>query len=163
MRMTTLAATAALMAGLAGTAMAADYKTGHMTVSDPWARASMGMARAGAAFMTLNNAGSADDTLVSAAADVAKKVELHTHIMANGIMKMRRVEGGIPVPAGGTTMLKPGSYHIMFMGLKAPFREGSSFPLTLNFAKAGPVTVTVEIKSGAAMGHGMKMDMKKSN
>ncbi len=163
MRNRILAATAALMAGFAGPTMAADYKTGDITVSDPWARASMGMARAGAAFMTINNAGGADDTLVSAAADVARKVELHTHIMANGIMKMRRVEGGIPIPAARMTMLKPGGYHVMFMGLKAPFREGSRFPLTLTFARAGTVTVNVAIKSGAAMGHGMKMDMKKAN
>jgi copper(I)-binding protein len=163
MRVTTLAATAALIAGFAGAAVAADYKTGSITVSNPWARASMGMARAGAAFMTLKNDGSVDDTLVSAAANVAKKVELHTHIMANGIMKMRRVEGGIPVPAGSMTMLKPGGYHVMFMGLKAPFREGGSFPLTLTFARAGKVKVTVEIKSGAAMGHGMKKDMKTTN
>ncbi len=152
--------------GLVGHAIAADTTAGDITVVAPFARATPGSAKAGIAYLTVRNAGGSDDTLVAASADVAKRVELHTHINDNGIMRMREVES-IPVPAGGMAELKPGGYHIMFMGLKAPFKEGESFPVTLTFEKAGKVTVSIPVMSigamsGAhsdAMDHGtMKMD-----
>ncbi len=135
-------------------------QAGDITVSNAWARASIGMGKTGAAFMTLKNTGKVDDRLVSASSDVAKKVSVHTSLMENGIMKMRPVKA-IEVPAGGMVMLKPGGLHIMFMGLKAPFKQGESFTLKLQFEKAGSIDTVVSIKAGGAMmmDHG-KMDMK---
>lgn len=126
-------------------------------VKSPWSRASAGMARAGGAFMTIHNSGATADKLLAAKSDIAARVELHTHVMDGDIMKMTEVES-ILVPAGGMQMLKPGSYHVMFMGLKDPLKEGGSFPLTLVFENAGEVSVTVDIKAPGAKGamDGMK-------
>lgn len=140
---------AALVVAVAGTAVAKDYAKGDMTVQDPWARATVG-AGAGAAFLSLKNSGPADDHLVGAAAPVAKLAELHTHIKEGDVMRMRQIEE-IDVPAGGTTTLQPGGLHVMLIGLKAPLAAGASFPLTLSFAKAGDVTVEVEVRDVAAM------------
>ena len=148
MKIKTFLTTAAATALLSTAAFA-----GNITVTDVWARASAGMAKAGGAFMTIKNAGAAD-TLVKAEADVSPRIELHTHIMEDGVMKMREVEGGIPVPASGMQMLQPGGCHVMFMGLTAPLQEGSSFPLTLTFKSGETVTVDVEVKSPSAMGRG---------
>ncbi|GAB6052315.1 hypothetical protein JCM17960_11350 [Magnetospira thiophila] len=155
-----LAGAAALM--LSATAATAEtVKLGDLTIQDSWARASAGMARAGAAFMDIHNAG-AEDKLIAAAADVSKVTELHTHIMADGIMRMRQVPD-IPVPANGMVSLKPGSFHVMFMGLHAPLEEGQTFPVTLTFEKAGSTTIQVTVKSAGSMGmetmkeHGMEM------
>lgn len=149
MNFKTFVSTAALATVLMTTsAFAAD-----IVVSKPWARASAGMASAGAAFMAIYNDAKTDDTLIDAKADVSKRVELHTHTMVDGVMQMRQVEGGIPVPASGTQMLEPGSYHVMFMGLNAPLKEGSTFPLTLTFKSGTEVTVDVEVMSPSAMGN----------
>ena len=130
------------------------YTVGDITVSAPWARASAGMARAGAAFMTIQNTG-AGDRLIAASADVSARVELHTHMLsADGVMQMRQVEGGIDVDADAETLLEPGGLHVMFMGLQAPFQQGESFPLTLTFENAGDVTVEVEVLSPTAGAHG---------
>ena len=130
------------------------YTVGELTVTAPWARASAGMARAGAAFMTITNAGTGD-RLIAASADVSARVELHTHIMsADGVMQMREVEGGIEVEAEGETLLEPGGLHVMFLGLEAHFEEGTRFPLTLTFERAGDVTVEVEVRSPTAGAHG---------
>ncbi len=130
------------------------YTVGDLTITAPWARASAGMARAGAAFMTIENVGP-DDRLVAASADVSARIELHTHIMsADGVMQMREVEGGIEISANGETRLEPGGLHVMFMGLEAPFVEGTRFPLTLTFEQAGEVTVEVEVLSPTAGAHG---------
>jgi copper(I)-binding protein len=147
-----LFATAVLAVALsAAGAVAGDVKVGDITVEGPWARASAGSARAGAAFMTLNNAGTADDKLIAASTTVADKAELHTHIREGDIMRMRPVEA-IDVPAGGIAELQPGGEHVMLMGLKQPLKEGEAFPLTLTFEKAGPVTIEVTVTGAGAMG-----------
>ena len=135
----------------AAPAAAAGVSAGDITVSNAWARATAGPAKAGAAFMHLKNKGDTPDKVVSADADVSKVVELHTHVMQDGMMKMREVPS-IPVPADGATMLEPGGYHIMFIGLTEPLQKGASFPLTLTFEKAGTVTVTVDVKAAGSMG-----------
>lgn len=130
---------------LAGPALAAG-----VTVSDPFARASAGMAQVGAAFMTLKNGSGSDDKLVAASSPVAASAELHNHIMEGDIMRMREVPS-IDIPAGGTVGLQPGGLHVMLMGLKEPLRQGEVFPLTLTFAKAGAITVEVPVKAPAQM------------
>ena len=83
--------------------------------------------------------------------------------VVNGTMQMRELAGGLPIPADGTAVLKPGSYHVMLIGLKKPLKEGETFPLTLTFEKAGKITVDVPVKAmGATQGGGNmdKMEMK---
>ena len=137
-------------------------KTSGIAVEKAWARATPGTAKNGGAYLMIANTGASADRFVAAAADVAERVEIHTHIDDNGIMRMRKVDG-IDVPAGGTVMLKPGGYHIMFLGLHKPLKKGDEFPLTLTFEKAGKQTVEVEVQAvGAMKGGDMKhMDHKK--
>ncbi|PLX37848.1 MAG: hypothetical protein C0606_06180 [Hyphomicrobiales bacterium] len=140
-----------MLFGLAGGIAAASQATvGPLTVSGPFARATPGAARAGIAYLTIRNAGGEPDRLVSAAADVSDRVELHTHIEDNGILRMRQVEA-IDVPANGMTALKPGGLHVMFIGLKAPLKKGQHFPLSLTFEKAGTVTIEMPVGSIGAM------------
>lgn len=125
-----------------------------VSVEAPFARASAGPARNGAAYLTLKNAGGHADRLIGASTPAAERAELHTHIKDGDIMKMRQIEA-VDVPAGGMAMLEPGGDHVMLMGLKAPLKEGESFPLTLIFENAGEVTVDVAIGAvGAMEGHG---------
>lgn len=142
-----------LLAGSGGAALAADYQAGTLTISAPWARATPPVAPTGAGFMMLTNSGSEEDTLLGAKADVSERVELHTHTHEDGVMKMRRVEN-VPVPANDTVRLEPGRLHVMFIGLHAPFTVGQSFPVTLQFAKAGEITVEMAVQEGP-MGVGM--------
>ncbi|HEX3417160.1 MAG TPA: copper chaperone PCu(A)C, partial [Stellaceae bacterium] len=91
------------------------------------------------------------DRLVSASTPVAKKAELHTMSMQGMVMKMRPISG-VDIPAGQAVSLKPGGEHIMLMGLNQPLREGQSFPLNLDFEKAGQRTVTVTVEKAGAKG-----------
>ncbi|MCF8483355.1 MAG: copper chaperone PCu(A)C [Rhodospirillum sp.] len=132
----------------------AEAQAGDITVTEAWARASAGMAKAGGGFLTLSNTGSTDDRLVAAKSDVSTITELHTHIREGDVMRMRPVEA-IDVPAGGRVSLQPGGLHVMFIDLKAPLKEGDHFPLTLVFEKSGETTVDVVVKDVGAMGMGM--------
>jgi copper(I)-binding protein len=135
-----------------------DYTVGSITVMHPWARATPGPAKAGAGYLGLKNNGATADRLVKAESNLSKRTELHTHIMEGGVMKMTHVEEGIEVPAGKEVMFEPGGFHVMFMGLKAPFKEGEMLPVTLYFEKAGKVEVQLTVKAvGAKPDDKMKM------
>lgn len=132
-----------------------DHGAKAVEVHQAWARASAKMARAGGAFMHITNPTAMDDKLVAAHADISKTVELHTHIMEGKMMKMRQVPF-IDVPAGKGAMLKPGGLHVMFLGLHKPLVKGETFPLTLEFEKAGKIKVEVMVKGVAAGAMPMK-------
>lgn len=124
----------------------------HIMIHDAYARSGP---KSGAAFFEIMNHGKQDDTLIAASTDAAPRVELHTHIEdANGVMKMREVEGGFPVPAEGMHMLKRGGDHVMFMGLSEPFEQGSEITVTLTFEKAGDITVQIPVDNDRKAEHG---------
>ena len=127
-------------------ALASPAFAGDITVMDPYARAAGPSAKAGAAFMLLQNSGDTDDRLVAARTDAAKRVELHTHIESgDGIMKMQEIEGGIALPAGGTHHMMRGGDHVMLMGLNGPLEQGAEITVTLIFEQAGEVDVTIPV------------------
>ena len=115
-----------------------------ITIRDPWARTGTEGDNS-AVYMVIENANS-DDTLLSVSGVVAAAVELHTVINDNGMMKMIPVEGGIPVLADATQILKPGSFHIMLIGLTNDLKSGDTFPLALTYANAGQITVSIEVR-----------------
>jgi copper(I)-binding protein len=127
---------------------------GPVRIDGVWARATPPGGKVGGAFVTLLNTGDAPDRLVSASSAVAGRVELHTHIKDGDVMRMREVEGGIPLPPGEIVRLQPGGLHIMLLGLNQGLTAGSHFPLTLAFEKAGSVQVEVLVETMGSMGPG---------
>ncbi|MEQ8319410.1 MAG: copper chaperone PCu(A)C [Rhodospirillales bacterium] len=134
-----------------------DMKHSGIVAEQAWARASAGPAKAGAAYLTLANHGDEADRLVSVKSDLAKRTEIHNHVMDGGVMKMVHVEGGVEVTPGSPTVFQPGGLHVMFMGLNKPFIEGETLPLTLVFEKAGEVEVEFVVQGVGAKepAHGM--------
>ena len=129
--------------------VAAGDNASQIQIDHPWARASAGEAKTGAAYLTITDQGEPDQ-LTGASTPVAASAELHESMDNMGTMKMRPVTGLALMP-GKPVKLAPGGYHLMLMGLKAPLKAGDSFPLTLRFAHAPPRTVTVAIEPiGAA-------------
>lgn len=146
---------AALLIGFAGPAFAQGASGDSITVQQPWSRATPNGAKTGAVYMTIDNKSDTADKLTGVSSDVADKVQVHEMKVENGIMQMREITGGLPVPANGSVVLKPGSYHVMLIGLKKPLTAGETFPLKLTFAKAGTISVTVPVQAmGANMGAG---------
>lgn len=125
-----------------------------IVAENAYARATVGQPQSGA-FVTLKNTGKQDNILVQAevAAELAETVELHTHVNDNGVMRMREVKDGIPVKAGETVELKPGSYHVMFFGLKNDLKPGQKFPMTLKFKNGESETVEVTVREMKKMSH----------
>lgn len=139
---------------LAMPAMAQDYKVGSLEITTPWTRATPPSARTGGGFMTITNKGTTADRLVAVRSNASDKVEIHEMQMDGNVMRMRELAQGLEIPPGATVMLKPGSYHIMFMELKAPIAKDAKVPLTLVFEKAGSVDVQLTAHAMGAMPHG---------
>jgi copper(I)-binding protein len=148
-RRTVLLGLSALAMSSVTPVQADDVTSGNLMINNAFARSSPMMAHAGAGFLSIANHGAAD-RLVAFKTDVCEKPELHTHIEENGMMAMRKVDA-IDVPEHGTVDLKPGSFHLMFIGLKAPLQEGSTVAVTLVFEKAGEVLVTLPVRAPGAM------------
>ena len=100
----------------------------------------------GAAFMTIKNTGRGADRLINASSDVADAVEIHLSEMKDDVMTMRQVDG-VDVPAGGEAVLKPGSYHVMLIGLRRELAVGEKVNFTLTFEKAGQMSVEAEVRA----------------
>jgi len=138
-------------AGLLGPARAEPPTSSGIAVENAWARATPGGARTGAVYLTLANHGADADRLVGVATPVADRAQLHAESLENGVMKMRPL-AEVEVRPGATAVLKPGATHVMLVGLRQPLKEGDTFTLTLNFAKAGRQDVQVKVAKAGAMG-----------
>ncbi|WP_137134450.1 copper chaperone PCu(A)C [Rhizobium sp. FKY42] len=130
-------------------AFAHGFQIGDLKIGHPYSRAMLPGAKVGGGYLKITNAG-ADDRLVSASSDRAASIQIHEMKMDGGIMEMRELKNGLAVPANSTVELKPGSYHLMFMNVAQPFKEGEMVKAKLVFEKAG--SVDVEFAVGPASG-----------
>ncbi|MGA0878678.1 MAG: copper chaperone PCu(A)C [Ilumatobacteraceae bacterium] len=135
-----------------------------LEITDVWARTSPMMTSLGAVYMTIQSA--EGDEVLSAAVDasIAAEAQIHETMTSGGMsgdsmpmdtsggmsgqMTMQEVDS-LVIPAGESVELMPGGYHIMLMDLAAPLEVGQTFELTLTFAVAGDVVVTVEVRDDA--------------
>jgi periplasmic copper chaperone A len=140
-----------------------DVKAGDLVISQAWSRATPGGAKVGGGYLTIENKGSAPDRLLGGSADIAAKVQVHEMSMNNGVMTMRPVDGGLVIEPGKTVKLTPGGFHLMLLDLKGPLKQGEKLPVTLEFEKAGKVSVVLDVQGIGAMGPAGagQMDMKK--
>lgn len=108
----------------------------NIVIKDPWVRLMPPTSRVSAAYMKIENKGNSEDILLWAKSSVSKITQLHKTINSNGIMKMVRVKK-FEIKPKQTLILKPGSYHIMLIGLKHPLQKGEKVTLWLKFKYSG--------------------------
>lgn len=134
-------------------------KAGDITIEQPWSRATPGGAKVGGGYVRITNTGKEPDRLIGGTFPLAGRVEVHEMAMDGTVMRMKPVEGGLAIAPGATVELKPGGYHLMFMDLKEPLKDGQSVKGTLVFEKAGTVAVEYAVRGmggspgGSAMEH----------
>ena len=149
---------------LAAPARADEVKAGDLVITQAWSRATPNGAKIGGGYLTIENKGAVADRLTSVSADIAGKVEVHEMAMNNGVMTMRALDNGLAIDPGKTVKLAPGGYHLMMFDLKSPLKQGDKLPVTLEFEKAGKVTVSLDVQGLGAKGPdgaSGSMEMKK--
>jgi copper(I)-binding protein len=115
-----------------------------VSVDGAWVRGTVAKQTATGAFMTLKTAKATQ--LISAASPIAEVVEVHEMVMDGNMMKMRAMPK-LDIPANTPIELKPGSYHIMLMGLKKPLVDGEKVPLTLSFENTAKQKEILEVQA----------------
>jgi copper(I)-binding protein len=129
---------------------------GALVIESPWARATPGGAQVAGGYLKITNTGPEADRLIGGSLPVAAHVEVHEMAMADGVMKMRRLQHGLEIKPGETVELKPGGYHVMFMGLQAALKEGQRIKGTLVFQRAGTVEIDYRVAPIGAQSGGHK-------
>ena len=101
-------------------------------------------------FGTITNSGATFIRLtgVTVPASVAESASMHETVTVDGEMKMQELAAGIPVPAQGSVVLKPGGLHIMLM--KPTVAVGEQVPLTLSFSDGTSLTIQAEVTAPSA-------------
>ncbi len=116
-----------------------------ITVSDPYIPAMPAEQPNGLAYMGLTNSSDQDIELVGAEGTVAKALELHTHIMKDGMMMMKKIDK-IDLPAGKTVMLETGGLHVMLIGLTQELKPDTKVTLTLVFKDGSKKQIEVPVR-----------------
>jgi periplasmic copper chaperone A len=96
-----------------------------------------------AGYMQIKNASGTDDRLMGVTSDFADAM-LHETRMNGDVASMQEV-AAIDIPAGSTVDFKGGGLHVMFTNLKQDLKEGDTVNWTLQFEKAGNITVPATV------------------
>lgn len=126
---------------------------GGLYIEEAYIRATPHGAPVGAAFMRIINRGDNADRLIAAEAKFSKITQVHSMTVVDNIMRMQEVDGGLEIKSGEEVTLKPGGYHIMFMGLEEQMLEGEIRTVILHFKDAGAMRLELPVKA-------LKMQMK---
>lgn len=118
---------------------------GDLELSEAHSIATIPNARVAGGYIVITNKGKEDDRLIGGTTDAAGKVEIHEMSMKDNVMKMRKLSEPLAIPAGQTVQLAPTGFHIMFMDLAKPFKEGETVNVVLEFEKAGKVNLPFHV------------------
>jgi copper(I)-binding protein len=116
----------------------------EVTVKDAWVRGTVPAQKSTGAFATLTS--TEDAKLVGAKSPAAKVVEVHESMIHGGMAHMQAVES-VALPAGQAVQLKPGSYHVMLIGLTKPIQAGEKVPITFEIEDTKGHRSTVEARA----------------
>lgn len=115
-------------------------------VSNVWLRETIPGAQNGAAYFTITNQHTEAVRLVGATTAAARVVEVHEHVMRDGMMRMQEVPA-LEIAPAATVQFKPGGYHLMLFGLKKPLVVGDQVDFTLNFANGDTMLIRGDVRA----------------
>jgi len=94
----------------------------------------------------IKNTGNTDDTLINISTD-AGMIMLHKTEIKDGMAQMNHVDD-FELKAGEELILKPMSYHLMFMNINHDIiKKDGEVSLTLEFEKAGKLELKLPVLS----------------
>jgi copper(I)-binding protein/polyisoprenoid-binding protein YceI len=122
-----------------------------LEVGDPWLREVPPGAGAAGGYGEFRNRSDHSIRIARLQSPLSQRVEIHEMAMVDGQMRMRAVED-VSIAPGGTLSLKPGGYHLMFMGLNRAPKAGESVPLTVELEGGESVEITLPVRKVPAPG-----------
>lgn len=117
-----------------------------VTVSNAHIRETIPGTTISSAYLTLHNPYAKALTLSKVTSKVSDRIEIHDHILEEGMMKMRQRDA-IVIPANSTVTLQPGGLHLMVFNLTKPLTVDHNVLFTLHFLEGQILEVTVPVTS----------------
>jgi periplasmic copper chaperone A len=115
-----------------------------VTATDAWVRGTVSAQKTTGAFLTLQSSDEA--RLVSVSTPAAKSAQIHASASRDGVMHMHALDA-LALPAGQRVELKPGSFHIMLVGLTRALGAGDHVALTLTIEDRQGRRTQVEVRA----------------
>ena len=131
---------------------AEEVKAGDLVISQAWSRAAPRGAELASSYVTIENTGAAPDRLIGGATDIAEKLQIQQSSMVGGGLTLNPVAGGVTISPGDKVVLAPHGIHLTLSNLKAKMKKGTAVPMTLEFEKAGKITVSFDVLGAASTG-----------
>lgn len=141
-----------MMTGIICCLLLSTISADQLSVETPWALSLPAVSKNGAAYLVLQNHAPEAEELIGGETSIAERVELHRHIMQDGLMKMQRVEA-IGISGNGSINFEPGGNHLMLMGLRQPLDAGLEFSLTLRFRHVAELSIMVRVMDSIPGSH----------
>jgi periplasmic copper chaperone A len=129
-----------------------EAKVGDLVISQPWSRSAPRGAELASAYLTIENKGTTPDRLIGGSTEIAEKLQIQQSSMVGGGLTLNPVEGGLTISPGDKVVLAPHAIHLTLSNLKSRMKKGTQVPMTLEFEKAGKVTVSFDVLSAASTG-----------
>jgi copper(I)-binding protein len=117
----------------------------EVLVENGYARESIPGTTISSAYMVLNNLSSKKLRLIAASSSISERIEIHEHIMEDGLMKMRQREY-VEVLAKESTIFQPSGFHLMIFNLKQPLKAKENITITLHFDDRSSIDVNYLVK-----------------
>ena len=127
-------------------------KAGDLAIAQAGSRAAPRGAGLASRYVTIENTGAVPDRLIGGATDIAEKLQIQQSSMVGGGLTLNPVAGGVTISPGDKVVLAPHGIHLTLSNLKAQMKKGTAVPMTLEFEKAGKVTVSFDVLSAASTG-----------
>jgi len=122
-----------------------------IAVENPWARAMLPGAKMGVGYFEIKNNTDRPVRLAAVRSNVADQVEIHSSAMDGNVMKMRMMKNGVEIPPHSGLSFKPGSYHLMFINPKTPFKAGEVIKTHFSFDNGHDIAVPFNVREAGAM------------
>jgi periplasmic copper chaperone A len=145
-RLNRFALGAAILLNMSVATTAQQFRADTIVVMQPWIRATPGGAKVAGGYVTIINTGSEPDRLIGGELAQAGHFSVHEMKMSGNVMQMREVEGGLEIKPGQKIEFSPSGYHIMFMDLREPLKQGDTVKGQLRFEKAGVVNIEYHVE-----------------
>jgi len=131
-------------------ALAATAHADGLVVAGPWVRFAPPIIKVHAAYFTIANHGTNSRDLVGVESPAYARADIHVSRNVDGVASMEHV-AQVSVAPGKSIEFKPGGFHVMLMGAKAPLIDGATVPLVLIFADGEKLKVDAVVKKGMEM------------
>ena len=98
------------------------------------------------AYLQLHNSGLEGRQLSAVESNFAQRAELHTQIMTNGMMRMRKLDK-LDIGASETVAFDAGGHHIMLFGVDELSKTSADRSLVLIFSNGERFSVMLDLRS----------------